>query len=145
MKLALAALAVATTVGTGTGIAIAQPVAGCGESFIVLPNGRCMNLSYTSIVAASRRNVQVSNNQYESLLESNAILDVARNMGVTRESEESRKERIQTLGVYRQSRDQVNATGQQIEDVTFPLHLRTLESVCVGFASCDSPRIQSGR
>ena len=114
-----------------SGPAIAQEV--CGASYIVLPDGNCLNLSYMSVLEDTRSNLEQIEELYQEQFENNVILESSYLYRLT-ESEEDRNERYQSLAETSIVRDEVAASAAEIEATLFPLHTRTISIVSEAFA-----------
>ncbi|MBD1877173.1 hypothetical protein H6F75_27190 [Nodosilinea sp. FACHB-131] len=113
----------------------AQTADGCGHSFMILPGGNCLNLGYTSILGASRRNVSQANAQYQELFDANVTLEVIYDQYplLDNETEEEREERIDNLVATKQLRDRTAVLGQSIEEQLYPLHVQSMYIVGEAF------------
>ena len=108
------------------GHAIAQPA--CGGSYIVLPDGSCINLSYMSVLSNSRSGLTEMNELYQEELELNAALNSS-TLYLLNESAEERDARYQSLVDTAITRNEVMADAEDLEATLFPIHTRVLEVV----------------
>jgi hypothetical protein len=108
--------------------AFAQSADACGFSYIILLDGNCMNMTYTSILGASRRNVSQANAVYQELFNANLELEIIYSQYplLDNETEEERDARIENLVLTGMVRDEVVVQGQSIEDQLYPLHVQSM-------------------
>lgn len=108
--------------------ALAQSTDACGFSYVILPDGNCMNMTYTSILGASRRNVSQANAVYQELFNANLELEIIYSQYplLDNETEKERDARIRNLAVTGLARDEVVTQGQSIEDRLHPLHVQAM-------------------
>ena len=105
------------------GQAIAQEA--CGGSYIILPDGSCINLSYMSVLSNSRSGLTEMNELYQDELELNAALNSS-TLYLLNESEEDRDARYASLVETAIIRNAVAADAEDLEATLFPIHTRVL-------------------
>lgn len=107
---------------------LAQSSDSCGFSYMILPDGNCMDMSYTSILGASRRNVSQANAIYQDLFNANLELEIIYSQYplLDNETEKEREARIRNLAVTGLARDEVVTQGQSIEDRLHPLQVQAM-------------------
>lgn len=110
------------------GVAQAQTADACGLSYMILPDGSCLNLDYTSILGASRRDVNQAVAAYEDLLDVNVTIETIQALypQFDNETEAEYQRRIDTLLFFRENRDNAVQSGQSIEDTLYPAHVYTM-------------------
>jgi hypothetical protein len=123
-----------------TTIAIALPAQAqvsnaCGMSYMILPDGSCLDLDYTSILGASRRDVSQSTAAYEEVLDANVTIETIYILypQLDNETEAEYKRRIDTLIAYRQDRDDAVRSNQSVEDTLYPNHVYSMYRVGQAF------------
>lgn len=115
--------------------ALAQSAEDCGFSFMILPDGNCVDMTYTSILGASRRNVSQANTIYQELFNANLELEIIYSQYplLDNETEEERDARIRNLAITGLARDEVVMQGQSIEDRLHPFHVQAMNIVGKAF------------
>ncbi|MBD2111744.1 hypothetical protein [Leptolyngbya subtilissima] len=100
-------------------------------SYIILPDGSCLDLDYTSILGASRRDVSQSTAAYEEVLDANVTIETIYILypQLDNETEAEYKRRIDTLISYRQDRDDAVRSNQSVEDTLYPIHVYSMDRV----------------
>lgn len=100
----------------------------CGFSYVILPSGSCIDLSYTSILAGSRANLSQANAIYQRQYKANLELEILYNRypAYVRETEEERDARYESLARTSIARDEIAESAQTVEDVLYPLHVQAM-------------------
>jgi hypothetical protein len=108
------------------GNAMAQEA--CGNSYMILPDGSCMNMSYLTVMSLTRRNVAAVQQDYNSLYRANLVLD---NDSLYRagESDAERDERFELLAERGIELDDTKAEAAAIEDWLYPIHMQAMMRV----------------
>jgi hypothetical protein len=119
-----------------TTLAIALPVQAqvsnaCGMSYMILPDGSCLDLDYTSILGASRRDVSQATAAYEEVFDANVTIETiyALYPQLDNETEAEYERRIETLLLFRENRDDAVRSGQNVEDTLYPIHVYSMYRV----------------
>ncbi|MBD1871870.1 hypothetical protein H6F75_00095 [Nodosilinea sp. FACHB-131] len=109
----------------------AQVSNACGMSYMILPDGNCLDLDYTSILGASRRDVSQATAAYEEVFEANVTIETiyALYPQLDNETEAEYERRIETLLLFRENRDDAVQSGQNVEDTLYPIHVYSMHEV----------------
>jgi hypothetical protein len=104
-------------------------------SYMILPDGSCLDLDYTSILGASRRNVGQATAAYAEVFNANVTIETiyAQYPQLNNETEAEYRRRIETLLIFRENRDAAVASGQNIEDMLFPIHVYSMQRIGQAF------------
>lgn len=113
----------------------AQTANECGTSYMILPDGRCLNLGYMPVLGGSRANLAEANDIYQRQYNANLQLEILYNQypGYVSETEEERDDRYESLAETSIFRDEVDASNQRIEDDLYPLHVQAMYIVGESF------------
>lgn len=109
-------------IGCGT-----PALAECSESYMVLPTGECVNLSYINVLSESRSNKAASNAQYRRLFNANVTLES--NRAISGETPAERERRLKTLVEYKVLNDAVNVDAAKVENLVYSIRQRTMGKV----------------
>ena len=93
----------------------------CGVSFMILPNGECLNLDYIKTSSDNRERVQRVNELYRGLIRDNAVFE-SNPLNRLAETKEEKEGRITNLVQSTKSRDAVVKGGKNIEDISYQIH-----------------------
>ncbi|MDX2214135.1 MAG: hypothetical protein SFY66_12675 [Oculatellaceae cyanobacterium bins.114] len=104
--------------------AIAQEA--CGNSYMILPDGSCMNMSYLTLLGQARQGRTEANEAFRQQFEANVSLELNPFYIETREERDAR---YQSLAETSLVRDEVNATANDIEGILFPVHTERMYRV----------------
>ncbi len=101
----------------------AQTTFECGNSFVILPAGGCLDLSYLGFLGNSRAEHATVERIYQNQFEANLELEILYNQypNYVSETQQERQARYSSLAETSIVRDDVAATAQDIEDLLFPL------------------------
>ena len=113
----------------------AQVSNACGMSYMILPDGSCLDLEYTSILGSSRRDVTQATAAYERVLDANVTIETIYILypQLDDETEAEYERRIDTLLLFRENRDVAVQSGQTVEDTLYPVHVYTMYRVGEAF------------
>lgn len=103
------------------GNAIAQE--DCGNSYMVLPNSNCVNMSYLTVLGQSRNNLAVANEMYQQEFDANLALELN---PYYIETERQRNDRYRSLAETSIMRDQVSTMAEDVEGMLFPIHTEAM-------------------
>lgn len=114
----------------------AQASQDCGVSFIVLPNGDCLELTYLGILGRGRSNMEQVERIYQRQFNANVALEVIYNRypEVVSETEEKRQARYESLAETSIIRDDMAERTQSIEDMLYPLQVQSMSIVGIAFS-----------
>jgi len=106
------------------------------SSYIVLPGGQCVDLTYLEFLGSSRATRQQVENIYERQFDANVRLNVAYDQypQYISETEEERDSRYLDLLGTRNVRDDAVASNEQVETILYPLQVRTMSIMRDAFA-----------
>jgi hypothetical protein len=104
--------------------ATAQEV--CGNSYMILPDGSCMNMSYLTVLGQARQTRAAANEAYQQEFDVNVLIELD---PYYIETEEERDARYRSLAESSIIRDDVNATADYIENALFPLHTEAMSVI----------------
>ncbi|MBD1997900.1 hypothetical protein H6G00_14915 [Leptolyngbya sp. FACHB-541] len=104
--------------------AIAQEV--CGNSYVILPDGSCMNMSYLTVLGQARQTRAAVNEAYQQQFNANVLIELD---PYYIETEQERDNRYQSLAESSIIRDDVNATADDIESTLFPIHTEAMSVI----------------
>ena len=99
---------------------------------MVMPNGKCIVLNYLGILATSREVNTRVNNKYQQQFDANLELET-NSYNLRTETKESRDRRLKNLAASAESKDKINKTAVEVEDILYPLHQRAMGIVREGF------------
>lgn len=108
--------------------AAAQTPSECGNSFVILPDGGCLDLSHLGYLGHSRENLAVINQLYQAQYNLNLNQEIFYSQYplFDNETEEERQARYASLARTASERDDTAASAQQIEDLLFPFQNRAM-------------------
>lgn len=98
----------------------------CGNSYIVLPDGTCLNMTYLTVLSNARRNNASINQLYQDQFDLNVQLEVN---PYYVETEEERDERYRSLAETSLVKEDINRSTQDLEATLFPIHTQALEAI----------------
>jgi hypothetical protein len=106
----------------------AQTTFECGNSFVILPDGGCLNLSHLGYLGHSRENLANIEQTYQTQFNANVELEILYNRypAFVSETEQERQRRYESLVETSIVRDEIAGSAQQIEDRLFPLQNRAM-------------------
>jgi len=102
------------------------------QNFMVMPNGKCIVLNYLGILATSREVNTRVDNKYQQQFDANLELET-NSYNLRTETKESRDRRLKNLAASAESKDKINKTAVEVEDILYPLHQRAMGIVREGF------------
>lgn len=113
----------------------AQIADNCGTSFMMLPDGNCLNLGYMPVLGGSRTNLAEANDIYQRQYNANLQLEILYNQypAYVSETEEERNTRYENLAETGIFRDKVDESNQRIENDLYPLHVQAMYIVGESF------------
>ena len=97
----------------------------CSSSYIVLPDGKCMNMEYLAILSASRGVKAQMDAKYLRQLDANVTLELSETYRLT-ETKQERDSRYRGLANTSKLRDQTSVSNQEVEDILYPVHQRAM-------------------
>lgn len=114
----------------------AQASQDCGVSFMVLPNGDCLELSYLGILGRGRSDMEQVERIYQRQFNANVALEVLYNRypEVVSETEEERQARYESLAETSMIRDDAAESMRSIEDMLYPLQVQSMSIVGIAFS-----------
>lgn len=116
----------------------AKPVGteSCGNAYMVLPNGRCVNLEYTTVLGITRGNAAnaAAQSQYVAGLD-RQITEIKSDLG-KEDTKEDKRDRQQTVQYYQGKSNQANQTLRTAEDAAYPIHRNAMSEVCIAYNTC---------
>ncbi|NJN57281.1 MAG: hypothetical protein HC879_07140 [Leptolyngbyaceae cyanobacterium SL_5_9] len=98
----------------------------CGNSYMILPDGSCMNMSYLTWLGQARQHRAAANEAYQQQFNANVLIELD---PYYIETEEERNARYQSLAESSIIRDDVNAIADDIETTLFPLHMEAMHTI----------------
>lgn len=98
------------------------------SSFVILPGGQCIDLSYLEILGESRATRQQIERAYQRQFNANVELEMLYNQypEYVSETEEERNARYQNLAETSLLRDEAVEGNEEVETILFPIHTRTM-------------------
>lgn len=108
----------------------------CGVSFMILPNGECLELTYLGILGRGRSNMAQVEQIYRRQFNANVALEViySRYPETDRETAEERQARYESLAETSLIRDDVAESTQTIEAMLYPLQVQSMSIVGIAFS-----------
>lgn len=108
------------------GTAIAQDA--CGTSYMVLPDGSCMNMQYLTILGQSRRNQAQAEAAYTSQFQANLNLDT-NTFYRAAESDSEREARLESLAESGLSLEDIRQSVNSVESSLFPIQTEAMTCI----------------
>lgn len=97
----------------------------CGNSYVILPNRQCANLTYLTLLGQARANSAAANEAFRQEFNGNLLLELD---PYYIETPDQRDARYQLLAETSMVRDEANALTYDIETILFPIHVRMMDT-----------------